>query len=113
MKHFIVHLLLFFFSAQVMAVVAGEYATNQRVSLSELDEVALNVQLSPVGILGAETRQGSFDETQAFCAIEEMSDYVALDLSNESRKRYAHLVSPNLQLYASIFLPKPLPPPRL
>lgn len=113
MKHLIVHLLLFFFSAQVMAVVAGEYATIQRDGLSDHDKVALNVDLSSVESLGAETRQSSFDETQAFCAIEEMSDYVALELSNESRTRYAHLVSPNLRLYASIFLPKPLPPPRL
>ena len=109
MRRLVIQLLLLVFSLQVFAAAAGEHVIagtkvfSQEVAKSQ--PANLLVSLDAYG-------QSDFDETQAKCAVEEMSDYVVHELNVQDENRCAQQLEVTKSPFVSIILPRPIPPPR-
>ncbi|WP_235548488.1 hypothetical protein [Noviherbaspirillum sp. Root189] len=105
----VIQLLLLVFSVQVMAAAAGEHAIAGTKLFSQ--EIAKS-QSANLLVSSDAYGQSDFDDTQAKCAIEEMSDYVVLELIVQEESRCAQQMAVGKSPFVSIILPRPIPPPR-
>jgi hypothetical protein len=109
MRRLVIQLLLLVFSVQVIAAAAKGHAIAGTELFSQ--EIAYN-QSSNLSISLDKYGQSDFDETQERCAIEEMSDYVVVELSIQGESRCAQQMEVDKSPFVSITLPRPIPPPR-
>ncbi|MFC7518099.1 hypothetical protein ACFQUU_24105 [Herbaspirillum sp. GCM10030257] len=109
MRRLVIQLLLLVFSLQVIAAAAGEHAIAGKNLFSQ--EIAKSQPTNHLVSLDA-YGQSDFDETQAKCAVEEMSDYVVLELNVQDESRCAQQLEVTKSPFVSIILPRPIPPPR-
>lgn len=109
MRRLVIQLLLIVFSLQVIAAAAGAHTIAGTKLFSQ--EIA-DSQSQKVFVSFDEHSQLDFDETQAKCAIEEMSDYVVLELIVQGSSRCAQQMEVNKSPFVSVTLPRPIPPPR-
>lgn len=110
MRRLVIQFLLFVFSVQVIAAAAGAHAIAGKGSSSRA--ITTNSPPEKLYVSSAGYGQSDFDETQARCAIEEMSDYVVLELTVQGKSRCGQPMEAGKSPFVSIILPRPIPPPR-
>ncbi len=109
MKNILIAILLFVFAAQgcVVAVGAGPVEVTKAASLNERagNPEPLAADVAQLGKLAP-------SDTDVIPSIEEMSDYVSIQIADEGGKDDAAPPFVMISPYISIVLPKAFPPPR-
>jgi hypothetical protein len=112
MKKVIIWLLTILVSAQIMTAtaVAGTYASRSDVPQSGQWNSELDFR--PEKTSACVMFSCDLDETQARCAIEEMSDYVTVGMVRDDVRLCARPSAALDPMFTSIDLPRINPPPR-